>query len=189
MPEPSAQLLARCSRGDRQAFAELVNQQQAFIYNLAYRLMGEAEEARDLAQEALLRVWQMLPSFRGEARFTTWLYRLVVNLGLNRLANLRRDRASPLPDEPPQPVPADLSADPQRLEDERERREFIWRQVDALPEKYRLVLTLYYLQERSYVEIAHILQLPINTVKTRIARARHMLASRLAGLGEDLNDL
>ena len=187
MPEPSAQLLARCCRGDKQAFAELVNQQQAFVYNLAYRLMGEAEEARDLAQDALLRVWQMLPSFRGEARFTTWLYRLVVNLGLNRLAHRRRDRAAPVGDE--RSFAADPAVDPQRLHDESERKQFIWRQVDALPEKYRLVLTLYYQQERSYVEIAHILQLPLNTVKTHLARARHMLASRLAGLREGTHDL
>jgi RNA polymerase sigma-70 factor (ECF subfamily) len=188
MPEPSAQLLARCSRGDKQAFAELVGQQQAFIYNLAYRLMGEAEEARDLAQEALLRVWQMLPSFRGEARFTTWLYRLVVNLGLNRLAHLRRSQASPMSDEHAPPAAA-AAADPQTIEDERERREYIWQQVDALPEKYRLVITLYYQQERSYAEISQILQLPLNTVKTHLARARHLLASRLAGLREDAYDL
>jgi len=189
MQEPSAHLLARCSQGDEQAFAQLVAQQQAYVYNLALRLLGDAEEARDLAQEALVRAWVMMSTFRGEARFTTWLYRLVVNLGLNRLARLRRE---------PQPVaidgyrladPSRLATDPQEIQEVNERREFIWRQVDALPEKYRLVIALYYQQERSYEEIAQILQLPVNTVKTHLARARHLLASRLIGLKEFNDEL
>ena len=182
MQEPTAHLLARCLQGDTQAFAQLVAQQQAFVYNLAYRLVGEAEEARDLAQDALLRTWQMLPSFRGEARFTTWLYRLVVNLGLNRLARRERESTQVNIDDHPFADPSRLAADPQSIHAAAERRQFIWQQVDALPEKYRLAITLYYQQERTYEEMAQILQLPLNTVKTHLARARQMLASRLAGL-------
>ncbi len=189
MQEPSAPLLVRCREGDKQAFAELVAQQQAYVYNLAYRLLGQAEEAGDLAQEALIKVWLMLPSFRGEARFTTWLYRLVVNLGLNRLARLRREPlAVTLEDLRPERT-SPLASDPQEIHDRAERREFVWQQVDTLPEKYRLVIALYYQQERSYQEIADILQLPMNTVKTHLARARQMLASRLAGLEEGRDDL
>lgn len=182
MQEPSAQLLSRCIQGDADAFAQLVAQQQAYVYNLALSILGEAEEARDLAQEALLRTWQRLPSFRGEARFTTWLYRLVVNLGLNRLARLRR--------RPPQ-VAIDghalvdrsaAAADPQEIHAALEWREVVWGLVDGLPEKYRVVITLYYQQERTYEEIAQILQMPLNTVKTHLSRARQMLATRLAGL-------
>ncbi len=182
MQEPSAQLLARCCRGDTQAFAELVAQQQAYVYNLAYRLLGEAEEARDLAQDALLRAWQMLPSFRGEARFTTWLYRLVVNQGLNRLGRLRRRPLQVAIDTQPLPDVSQLARDPQEIHDARERQERIWRHVDSLPEKYRVVIALYYQEERSYEEIAQILGLPLNTVKTHLARARQMLASRLVDI-------
>jgi RNA polymerase sigma-70 factor (ECF subfamily) len=168
--------------GDTEAFAQLVRQQQSYVFNLALSLLGEVEEAQDLAQDALLRVWQRLPSFRGEARFTTWLYRLVVNLGLNRLARMRR---LPLPlvlDDHSLHNTSRLAADPQEIHDGVELQEAIWREVDALPDKYRLVITLYYQQEQSYDEIAEILQLPLNTVKTHLARARHILASRLAGL-------
>lgn len=185
MQEPSPPLLARCREGDRQAFNQLAAQQQAYVYNLAYRIVGQAEEAADLAQDALVKVWQMLPSFRGDSRFTTWLYRLVVNLGLNRLARLRREQC--VPDADALPVPGDQlswAANPEDIHDENERRAFIWAQVDALPEKYRVVITLYYQQECSYLEMAEILQLPINTVKTHLARARQMLAERLSGAKE-----
>ncbi len=187
MREPAVCLLARCREGDPQAFAQLAAEQQTYIYNLAYRLLRDAEEAKDLAQEALIRAWQMLPSFRGEARFTTWLYRLVVNLGLNRLTRLRRRPEQPSVDDARWPDPSSLAADPEAIHGAREWREAIWREVDALPEKYRLAIVLYYQHERSYDEIARILELPLNTVKTHLARARRMLAGRLAGLegGED----
>ncbi len=182
MPEPADLLIARCCQGDQRAFAELAAEQQAYIYNLAYRLLHDVEEAKDLAQEALIRAWQMLPSFRGEARFTTWLYRLVVNLGLNHLARHRRQPELAALDDSRWPDPSDEAADPQLIHDVRERQEHIWRQVDQLPEKYRLVIALYYQHERSYEEMAEILHLPLNTVKTHLARARHMLAVRLVGL-------
>ena len=184
MQEPSAPLLARCREGDKQAFSQLAAQQQAYVYNLAYRIMGQAEEAADLAQEALVKVWQALPSFRGDSRFTTWLYRLVVNMGINRLAHLRREQHVADPDVLPAHDHSCWAASPQEIHDTAERRQFIWAQVDALPDKYRLVITLYYQQECSYQEIAEILQLPVNTVKTHLARARQMLAARLAGIEE-----
>ncbi len=189
MQEPSARLLARCREGDRQAFSQLAAQQQAYVYNLAYRIMGQAEEAADLAQEALIKAWQMLPSFRGDSRFTTWLYRVVVNLGINRLARLRREQQLADADALPAHEHPAWAANPQEIHDAAERREYIWSQVDTLPDKYRLVITLYYQHECSYEEIARILQLPVNTVKTHLARARQMLAGRLAGMEEVRNDL
>lgn len=189
MQEPPARLLARCRQGDTEAFAQIVAQQQAYVYNLAYRLLGHAEEARDLAQEALLRAWLMLPSFRGESRFTTWLYRLVVNLGLNRKVSLRRQLRQDSIEDLPLPDSSELAANPQQVQEASEKREFIWHQVDRLPEKYRLVITLYYQLELSYQEIAEVLQLPLNTVKTHLARARHMLAERLVNREEIKDDL
>jgi RNA polymerase sigma-70 factor (ECF subfamily) len=189
MQEPSAQLLARCCQGDAQAFAQLVDSIQAYVYNLAYRLLGDEEEAHDLAQDALVRAWRMLPTFRREARFSTWLYRLVVNLGLNRLAWLRR-RPQEAPLEAPLPAdPSSLGANPLDVVAASERRRLIWQTVDGLPDKYRLAIALYYQQECSYREIADILDIPINTVKTHLARARRLLAGRLAnieGVGDDL---
>jgi RNA polymerase sigma-70 factor, ECF subfamily len=184
MIEPSPQLVARCRQGDPQAFAELIAQQQPYVYNLAFRLLQSPDEAQDLTQEALIKAWLMLPSFRGESRLTTWLYRLVVNLGLNRIARLRREahaQASPRDEE--NMVASGLEGDPQRALDDAELREQVRRQVDALPEMYRLPIVLYYQHDQSYQEIADILQLPINTVKTHLARARQILAGRLGSQG------
>jgi len=189
MQEPSAHLLARCRQGDTQSFAQLVASVQAYVYNLAFRLLRDEDEAHDLAQDALLRLWQMLPTFRGESRFTTWLYRLVVNLGLNRLAHMRRQPAQSPIDERLAVPATGLAADPQEVHTTAELRRLIWQEVDALPDRYRLVITLYYQQECSYQEIADILHMPINTVKTHLARARQALASRLAhieGVEDDL---
>lgn len=189
MQEPSHHLLSRCIQGDSDAFAQLAAQQQSYVYNLAYNLLGEAEDARDLAQEALLRAWQRLPSFRGEARFTTWLYRLVVNLGLNRIARRRR-RVTEVPlNDFSLADPPHSSIDPQRMYEAAERREAIWKMVDMLPAKYRAVLSLYYQHERTYEEMAQILGLPLNTVKTHLSRARQMLAARLSELKEEHNGL
>ncbi len=189
MQEPSAQLLARCLQGDAQALTQLVASAQTYVYNLAYRLLRDEDEAQDLAQDALLRAWRMLPTFRGESRFTTWLYRLVVNLGLNRLAWLHRRPQETLLEERLPAASAGLAADPQLLHDAEERRRFIWQAVDSLPEKYRIVISLYYQHDRSYQEIADILQLPINTVKTHLARARQRLASPLAHFEGGADDL
>lgn len=189
MQEPSAHLLARCRQGDSQSFAQLVATVQTYVYNLAYRLLRDEDEAHDLVQDALLRLWQMLPTFRGDARFTTWLYRLVVNMGLNRLAHLRRQPGRSQLDERLAAPSDGLAVDPQQVQSAAELRQLIWREVDALPERYRLAITLYYQHECSYQEIADILHMPINTVKTHLARARQALATRLAhieGVDDDL---
>lgn len=189
MQEPSAHLLARCCQGDAQSFAQLVASVQSYVYNVAYRLLRDEDEAHDLVQDSLLRVWQMLPTFRGEARFSTWLYRLVVNLGLNRLARLRRRREEPAPEERLVAPTEGLAGDPQEVHEVEELRRAIWREVDALPDKYRLAITLYYQHGCSYQEMADILQLPINTVKTHLARARQRLAGPLADIEGARDDL
>ncbi len=189
MQEPSAHLLARCCQGDTQAFAQLVASVQTYVYNLAYRLLRDEDEAHDLAQDALVRAWYMLPTFRGESRFTTWLYRLVVNLGLNRLARLRRRPQEASIESQAFADPSRLAADPQEVHEAAERRRLVWEAVDALPDKYRIVITLYYQHGCSYQEIADTLQLPLNTIKTHLARARQLLAARLAHIEGVVDDL
>jgi RNA polymerase sigma-70 factor (ECF subfamily) len=83
-------LIARAQRGDASAFEALVNMHAKLVYNLAFRVVNDPHEAEDLAQEAFLRAWRALPRFRGQARFSIWLYRIVTNLCYNRLPHLRR---------------------------------------------------------------------------------------------------
>jgi RNA polymerase sigma-70 factor (ECF subfamily) len=164
--------------GDQAAFAELVTRHQRYVYNLAYRLLQDADEAEDLAQEAFLRAWRGLASFRGEAKFTTWLYRIVTNLCYNRLASLRRELSDAAVNDV-EALACPVDGDPLSTVEAAERRAFLHRQIATLPVRYRLVITLFYLQELSYQEIAHVLNLPLGTVKTHLYRARERLKRQL----------
>jgi RNA polymerase sigma-70 factor (ECF subfamily) len=174
--ESDAELVARARQGNEAAFEQLVLRHQRYAFNLAYRVLGSYAEAEDVAQEAFVRAWRGLPGFRGQARFTTWLYRIVHNLCLNRLPKLRREL---LQTEPLEEVLADPDPAPSDLFDMREQLAFLHAQLGQLPEKYRLVLTLRYLQQLSYDEIATTLDVPMGTVKTHIHRARRLLRERL----------
>jgi RNA polymerase sigma-70 factor (ECF subfamily) len=174
--EGDAELVTRARRGDEAAFEQLVLRHQRYVFNLAYRVLSDYAEAEDVTQEAFVRVWRGLSGFRGQARFTTWLYRIVHNLCLNRLPRLRRELLQTEPLEEVLPTPDPSPAD---LFDVRERLAFLHAQLDQMPEKYRLVLTLRYLQHLSYAEVAAALDVPMGTVKTHIHRARQLLQERL----------
>jgi RNA polymerase sigma-70 factor (ECF subfamily) len=175
--ESDTELVVRARQGDEAAFEQLVLRHQRYVFNLAYRVLGDYTEAEDMTQEAFVRVWRGLSGFRGQARFTTWLYRIVHNLCLNRLPGLQREL---LQTEPLEEVLADPGPSPADLFAVREQMAFLHAQMDRLPEKYRLVLTLRYLQHLSYDEIAAALEMPMGTVKTHIHRARRLLRERLS---------
>jgi len=168
----------RSQRGDRGAFAELVTRTQEGVYNLAYSMLGNQEEAEDMTQEAYLRVWRALPEFRGDSKFTTWLFRVVTNVCLNRRRYLR-SRLSVLDEWESFEELAARQKDVDAATIEKERKLSLWAAVAALPEKYRMVITLFYQQELSYREVAEALSLPLGTVKAHLNRARHALAERL----------
>ena len=171
-------LVRQAQRGDQDAFQALVIRHQRYVYNLAYRLLRDRNEAEDLAQEALLRAWRGLGSFRGEAKFTTWLYRIVTNLCYNRLPGLRREvMAAGVDDLGTLASPVDR--EPAAEAETSEQRAWLHCQIAALPRKYQLVITLFYLQEFSYQEIAQVLGVPLGTVKTHLFRARERLKQQM----------
>jgi RNA polymerase sigma-70 factor (ECF subfamily) len=182
--------ISQARRGDAEAFAALVEQHQRFAYNLALRVLSNEQDAEDITQEAFLRAWLALPNFRGQSRFRTWLYRIVTNLCYNRLPGLRRE-LSALGEAILAELPDDGSGDqatPPDPADElesRERRAFLHRQIDALPESYRLLVTLRYQQELSYEEIASVVSLPLGTVKTGLFRAKIRLRDALRAYEEE----
>jgi RNA polymerase sigma-70 factor (ECF subfamily) len=186
MKEPDPALLQRCRQHDAEAFAQLVAEQQDYVYTLARRVLRDPEEAADLTQEILLRIWQGLPYFRGEARFRTWLYRIAVNQCLNRLRKLQRERDTVGLDEETVQWLADGAQDLPAEALERERRTFVWEQVERLPAHYRIVLNLFYQQEMPCAEIADVLGIPVATVKTHLHRARAALADALPQGGSDV---
>jgi RNA polymerase sigma-70 factor, ECF subfamily len=162
-------LVQRAKRGERFAFERLVENHEQRMYTLAARVLGSREDAADAVQEALLRAWLALPKFRGDARFSTWLYRIVVNAAHDVRAK-RRER--PI-EEPPDPAdPRDRFAD-QELSSELQRA------LDGLDETYRVAVVLYDVLGCSYAEIAQMTGVPEGTVKSRIFRGRSELAERL----------
>ncbi len=183
MAEPSAQLIERARAGDPAAWQQLIEEQQNYVYSIAFSLMRRPEDAADLTQEAFLRLYQVIGSFRGETRFTTWLYRLVVNLGLDVLRRRGRRKEAILDDETIDVPDADPLVDPATIADRAETAARVRSALNDLPTAYRLALTLYYFQELRYEEIATVLNLPLNTVKAHIRRGRLALASRLGASG------
>lgn len=167
-------LVRRAQKGERYAFEKLVEAHEQRMYTLAARVLGSREDAADAVQEALVRAWLALPKFRGEARFSTWLYRIVVNSAHDVRAK-RRDRTA---EEPPDPV------DPRDRFAEQELSSELQRALDALDETYRVAVVLYDVLGCSYAEIAEMTGVPEGTVKSRIFRGRGELAERLGTPGE-----
>jgi RNA polymerase sigma-70 factor (ECF subfamily) len=181
--DPLADLVKCSQRGDAKAFARLVAETQGGVYNLAYNVLRNHEDAQDATQEVYLRVWRALPGFRAESKFTTWLYRLAINACLNRRRQLRTQLHVVDSEEVLQRVAAPGS-DPMAVTLDSERAARLWAAVDHLPEKYRLVIGLFYQEQRSYQEIAEMLALPVGTVKAHLNRARAALARSLRQRGE-----
>lgn len=183
MAEPSAEIIRRAQAGDSEALTQLILGQQHYIYSIAMSVLKHPDDAADLTQEAFIRLFRALPQYTGESRFTTWLYRLVVNLGRDELR--RRGRqvalASPPTDEDDQDPMSNVADDdrwtnPALALDSRELRDEVRRALARLEEPYRLVLTLYYFDDVKYTDIAEILDMPLNTVKSYIRRGKERLA-------------
>lgn len=163
-------------RGDRAAFGQLMHRYAGAVYNLAYRMLGNAEDAEDASQEIFLRAYTRLASFDRARRFSTWLLSIGSNYCIDRLRRRRfawmtlDDAAYALPSPEPGPERSALS---------QERRQMVQQALQQLPEHYRLVTVLRYWQDLSYDEITQVTGLPESTIKTRLHRARHMLAAAL----------
>jgi RNA polymerase sigma-70 factor (ECF subfamily) len=178
--ENETALIQRARSGDSEAFAALVDGHQRYVYNLALRVVSDVQEAQDLAQETFVRAWVALPNFRGGSAFRTWLYRIVTNLCYSRLPGLRRSLNDLGDDVLPDLAEPDAGrADPAREAESGELRSNLHRAIDALEDRYRLLVVLRYQQELSYEEIAGLLNLPLGTVKTGIHRAKEKLRSAL----------
>jgi RNA polymerase sigma-70 factor, ECF subfamily len=171
-------LIERARRGDAAAFENLVIRHERYVYNLALRVVCNPEDAQDIAQQAFVRAWQAMPQFRGEARFSTWLYRIVTNLCYNRLPRIRRELSALDPDENALALP-DERQEPEGVVLAAGMRHAVQVAFAALPESYRLLVTLRHLQEMSYEEIAQVTGMPLGTVKTGIFRARRLLREAL----------
>lgn len=186
MAEPSTELIEHAQAGDPDALAQLVLSQQHYVYSIAMSVLKDPDDAADLTQEAFLRLFRALPQYSGDSRFTTWLYRLVVNLGRDELRRRGRQVPTILPnDQPDQQDPLTTIADddrwidPARALESQELRTRVRHALNQLEPHYRMVLTLYYFDDMKYNDIADILGIPLNTVKSHIRRGKERLAALL----------
>lgn len=171
-------LITRFQAGDGQAFRPLYQRHSPAVYRLALRMTGSTAEAEDITQVVFERVWHALGRFRtGEAQLSTWLYRVAANACLDHLKSAPRRRERGF--EPEQVVQADVGRSPEAQLAAEQTRCRIEQALLVLPEKYRVVVVLRDIEERSYEEIRAILQLPITTLKMRAVRGREKLAAVL----------
>jgi len=177
--QDDAQLVAISKKGDQDAFSLLVQRYQRRVFNLVFRMLQNYEEASEITQEAFLAAWQGLPGFRGDARFSTWLYRITYNCALKQLELRKRDSAlyQALQDESAL-VDGDDVQKNKHLE-MLDNQELVHEHLSQLPAKYRIVLVLRHLQDMTYEEMAEILTMPVGTIKTHLFRARNLLKERL----------
>lgn len=179
------EMIARCKKGDREAFNKLMETYQKQVFNISYGMLSDYEDASDAAQEVFVKVWRSIAGFKGESSFTTWLYRICANV-CNDILRKRQRRgmtvsldvddgdknpAAELPSEAPTPEES-LEAD--------ERQRLVRRAIDSLSDEFRTVIILSDLQQLSYEEVANVLKIPTGTVKSRLNRARNALRKKLS---------
>ncbi|MHB9146415.1 MAG: sigma-70 family RNA polymerase sigma factor [Symbiobacteriia bacterium] len=182
-------LVARACQGEVEAFEQLVAAYERKVYNLAYRLTGSPDDAADVAQEALLKVYTSLPEFRGDSSFSTWLYRVVSNTCLDELRRRKRQRAVSL-DQPLTLVDgedlsrqwADDSDGPEEILTRKEQRALVQQAITLLDEEHRVIIVMRDIQGLSYQEVADSLGLSLGTVKSRLNRARAALQKKFSEL-------
>ncbi|HEY3266446.1 MAG TPA: sigma-70 family RNA polymerase sigma factor [Armatimonadota bacterium] len=178
--------MARAQTGDLDAFDAIVRRYERPVYNLAYRMTGNYDDANDVAAEAFVRVFNAIRRFRGESSFTTWLYRIVTNCFLDERKRRRSHPMVSLDDDidsegaPLQRQIEDDAPGPLALAEESERRRILERAIATLPEFQREIITMYHTLSMSYEEIAEITGAPIGTVKSRLNRARIALRDALS---------
>lgn len=184
------QLVERVQRGDKAAFNLLVKKYQQKVVNLVARYVNNPGDVPDVAQEAFIKAYRALPTFRGESAFYTWLYRIAVNTAKNYLTSLGR-----------RPPSSDVEADeaesygggealqevstPENLALTDEIKRTVFSAIEALPEDLRTAITLRELEGLSYEEIAEIMDCPVGTVRSRIFRAREAIDKKLQPLIEN----
>lgn len=184
--QDDAALVTASQAGDQDAFAILVQRHQRRVFNLVYRMLQQYEEANEVTQETFLAAWQGLPSFRGDARFSTWLYRIAYNCCLKQLELRKRDKALQVAMEEEHLLDhaGEENATGSQLE-AAAYQSLVQEHLATLPAKYRVVLVLRHLQDMTYEEMADILRMPIGTIKTHLFRARNLLKERIQAFEQD----
>jgi len=188
LSDDDSALVSDARNGDMGAFEKLVAKYEGKVFGIAFQMLASRDDARDAAQEAFIKAWRSLRGFRGDSKFTTWLYRIANNVCLDFLRRRGRYELS-LDDgidgdgeSKTREIPADF--DVGEAVENAEFRSFVRKAVDGLPEQHRTMIVMRDMQQLSYTEISELLNLPEGTVKSRINRARKYLRDIFINLAE-----
>ena len=174
-----AECVRRVQQGDTDSFEVLVRRHEKAIFNLVYRLLGNYDEAAEVAQEVFLSAFKSIHQFRGEANFSTWLYRIGLNHASTRRKSLQSSQQRHIPLDGTEVI-ADGAVDPAKNVEHKEIQQRVQQALNSLdPEDARIVL-LRDLQDIPYEDVAQMLDIPVGTVKSRLHRARQALKTSLA---------
>jgi RNA polymerase sigma-70 factor (ECF subfamily) len=170
-------------KGDTDAFVELVDKYKDKIFRYCFKMLKDHQEAEDLTQETFIRVYNNLDRYSNEYKFSTWIYKIATNLCIDRLRKQRLNTVSidqPISEDEDLTISLpDWTNNPENLHITKDLEDRVSETIMELPDKYRAAIVLRHLQQLSYEEISAVLELPVNTVKTRIYRGREVLRGRL----------
>jgi RNA polymerase sigma-70 factor (ECF subfamily) len=181
------ELVARSQGGDVDSFNQLILRWERPIYALAYRVIGREEEARDVCQEAFLRAFRALPGFKGQAKFSSWLYRITLNLCRDWMRRQKRAPVSQMPDDTDAMELAAQAGPVESIEDLVARRQLtaaVEEAMTLLPEEQRTAIILKEYHGMTFQEIADLQGCPLSTVKTRLYQGLSVLRRHLARSGQ-----
>jgi RNA polymerase sigma-70 factor, ECF subfamily len=173
-----ADCVRKLQRGQTDAFETLIRRHQKTIFNLVYRMLGDYDEAAEISQEVFLSAYRAIGNFRGEANFSTWLYRIALNHATTRRKSLNTRQQRSVPIENTEPA-SDPHPGPAESMEKKEVRQRVQQALNRLEPDDAAVIFLRDLQDVPYEEVARMLEIPIGTVKSRLHRARQALKSEL----------
>lgn len=173
-------LIDKVLDGDNNAFGELVDRYQNFVFTIAIRILRNTEEAEEVAQDSFIKAYDSLPSFRGDSKFSTWLYRIVYHKSLDRLKMNKRHRTYEIIEEITDDNLDHIENGLEYMLSE-ERTGIIKKCIDQLPEEDAAIISLFYFEEQSVKEIAMVTDLTEDNIKIKLYRSRKKLFSLLQG--------
>ena len=176
--------ITRALKGDQKAYRTLTEKYQSAVFHITYKIVRDNEAASDLTQETFMKAFASLASYQSKFRFSTWLYKIAANCSIDylrkrRINVLSLDRGYETKNGTVEYEVPDYSYHPGRSLEKKEQRFNIDEAIESLPEKYREVIVYRHKDDKSYEEIADLLDIPIGTVKARIFRARELLKKKL----------
>ncbi len=183
MTQSDQELIREIQSGKTSSFRVLVERHKDRAFTLALRLLRQRTDAEEALQDAFLRAFQALDDFRGDAKFGTWFYKIVYNVCLTRLGRTKPDTGHfSFQNDEDEKITLHIASDDSLPDEALEQSEFmslISQEIERMPDHYKTIITLYYINELSYEEMSDVLQLPLGTIKTHLFRGRALLRSTM----------